>query len=336
MTPESRAPARLAIIGLGRIADAQLQALTFSKGWQLVGAADIDRGRRALLPAPVPFFPSAAALLDGVDADLVLVATPTPTHFALGCEVLSSGHDLLLEKPCCASASEFETLAELAQRHGRFFHVALHALHARDLHWYLDHRAALFPEAPDHVHCRFFDPYVDSGRLLPHALALGGSWQDSGINALAVVAKLLGDAQLGYAQLTLERSSRGAAVDGADDLHARVELAASGSASTRVTIETSWLHGLDSKTTALACSRNGTTVLLDHSGERVRVTRGGVVEQVVALGNGRPRLVNHYIGVLAEAREALARRRPNTAFARDIHRLLFAAAGAAHRGNPWH
>jgi len=73
--------------------------------------------------------------------------------------------------------------------------------------------------------------------------------------------------------------------------------------------------------------------LLDHSGERVDVYRGNRCIETALLANDRPRLVNHYLGVLADARQMLATGRTNLHFAAAIHRPLFAAT--AHRGTPW-
>jgi predicted dehydrogenase len=326
---------RLALVGLGHVAEAQLQALTLLDGWVLAGAADVDAGRRRLLSPEVPFFESVDALLAEVDADLVLVSTPTPTHHAVGMQVLASGRHLLLEKPCCGSDAEFEALQGLAAERGCFLHVALHSLHARDLRWFLARRPEFPPGAPDSIHCRFFDPYCSNGRLQPSARALGGSWQDSGINALAVAATLVE-----AASLRLQRARLDDSVDGCHDVCASVEFAVCDGRS-RVTIDTSWVENVDSKTTMLTWKAASTEVLLDHSRERVRVVRDGVAEAWVELAGEQPRLVNHYIGVFDDVRDALSRGRSNIAFARAIHELLFVAAREGEgegeaRGTPWH
>lgn len=324
---------RLALVGLGHVARAQLQALALLDGWVLAGAADVDAERRRLLSPEVPFFESVDALLAEVDADLVLVSTPTPTHYAIGMQVLASGRNLLLEKPCCGSGAEFEALQGLAAERGCFLHVALHSLHARDLRWFLARRSDFPPGVPDSIHCRFFDPYCSGGRLRPAARALGGSWQDSGINALAVVATLADTDSL-----QLRRPRFGEPADGCHDLRANVEFASRDGRSV-VTIDTSWVEGVDSKTTTLAWTAASTEVLLDHSRERVRAVRDGVAEAWVELAGEQPRLVNHYIGVFDDARDALSRGCSNIAFARAIHELLFAAAREGKRearGTPWH
>ncbi len=134
---------RLAIVGIGHVAEHQLQALATSSCWELVGAADVRAERRELLSPGLPCFGSAAELLREVQADMVLVSTPNRTHFELGKLVLEAGRNLLLEKPCCETPGQLEELIGTAQRTGALFSVALHAAHARDLRWFVEHRASL-------------------------------------------------------------------------------------------------------------------------------------------------------------------------------------------------
>lgn len=315
---------RLAIIGIGHVAEHQLEALATSPCWELVGAADLRAERRELLAPELPFFESAEELLREVQADMVLVSTPNRTHFELGKLVLEAGRNLLLEKPCCETPGQLEELVGTARRTGALFSVALHAAHARDLRWFVEHRASLALGELTAFHCGFFDPYIEDSVLSSAASSLGGSWFDSGINALSVIASLLPAARMLVADARFTRLK----VEGCADPQATVELLhwADG-ASGRGFIETNWTLGINRKTTRLFFGRTNSEVLLDHSNEKVEVYRAGRLLRTVDRATRWPRLVNHYHGVFAEAFEHLRSGRSNLEFAVPIHRLLFAALG---------
>lgn len=50
--------------------------------------------------------------------DLVIIASPTPTHFRIARALLKAGHNLLVEKPLCTSAGEARILERLAAARG--------------------------------------------------------------------------------------------------------------------------------------------------------------------------------------------------------------------------
>ena len=74
--------------------------------------------------------------------DAATVATPTPTHFAIGKFLLESGRHVLVEKPITENTADAEALATLAQERGLVlqvghierFNPALSALEARLAH----------------------------------------------------------------------------------------------------------------------------------------------------------------------------------------------------------
>jgi hypothetical protein len=76
--------------------------------------------------------------------------------------------------------------------------VALHASFALDLRWWLDHRGDFASDTGELVGfaAGFFDPLITDGTLAQSATSLGGSWFDSGINALSVIGKLMDPKQM--------------------------------------------------------------------------------------------------------------------------------------------
>ncbi|TWI65055.1 D-galactose 1-dehydrogenase [Desulfobotulus alkaliphilus] len=97
---------KIAIVGLGHIAQFQLDALGHLDDISLVGAHDVNLDQAKLLPASVRFYNTLDSLLTECEADLILVSTPNITHYRLGKQVLEYDRSLLLEKPCCQTEAE--------------------------------------------------------------------------------------------------------------------------------------------------------------------------------------------------------------------------------------
>lgn len=315
---------KIAILGLGHIAKFQIEALTHLDSISLVGAHDIQPDRAKILPESVRFYDSLDSFLTECAADLILVSTPNVTHYNLGKRVLEHGYSLLLEKPCCQTETEMTDLIETAQKHHQFFMVALHAAYARDVDWYLSqiNTGQLDYGSLSGFHIGFFDPYYENGKLNPSAQGLGGSWFDSGINALSVIGKLIEPAQL---TLVEGRMTRIASVPCSEVQGTAVFQYTVGDAVGHGMIETNWALGLNRKVTRLFYCAGNTWVTLHHSDETVFVHCNGRLILEKNLQNGLPRLTNHYINLFRDSMQRVHENNTNLDYAAPIHRLLFAA-----------
>lgn len=313
---------RIAICGVGHVAESQLQALARLPEWQIVGAADTRSERRRLLPEDVPFYRSLEALIAECDADIYLVSTPNETHYPIAMQVLSAGKNLLLEKPCCATEEQLERLVDKSTRHNVHLSVLLHAAHARDVEWFVDHEAELNLGPISSFECFFSDPYLIEGKLVDAAKSLGGAWFDSGINALSVVGRFLDPADLDIEHFTCDRSHT------LDFLitraHAFYQFGPPGARGAGK-IVTTWEAGVNQKRTILRYAKSNTAVILDHSAQRIEITRHGVARELVSCANENTRLVNHYISVFNDARWRFIHSRPNFSAAVPVHRVLFSS-----------
>jgi D-galactose 1-dehydrogenase len=318
------APLRLALIGIGHIAEHQLRAVALTPNWCLTAACDLRSERRALLPDNTPFYSLPEDLLRDTEVDLLLVSTPNVTHYEIGRKVLESGKNLLLEKPCCQTRKQMGELIGLAKERGLFFSVAMHASQAPDVIWFVENHASrgLYLADISGFESGFFDPLIQNGQLSSAAASLGDSWFDSGINALSVIGSLVPSTSLKVEEARLTHIP----VRDCRFPQASVSLSFStGSRHGRGTIETNWALGLNRKTTRLYFGDRRAEVLLDHSQETVVFFEDGREGSRIDLRNDRPRLVNHYIGVLNDAHARLERRSPNIDFAHSLHDLLFDA-----------
>jgi predicted dehydrogenase len=110
---------RVAVIGAGSFGRNHLRVLRQLETAQLVAVVDSDakRAQDAATQFECEAVPGLASLRGKVDA--AIVATPTITHAAIGCELLDYGIDVLVEKPISGALSEAQRLIDAAARNGR-------------------------------------------------------------------------------------------------------------------------------------------------------------------------------------------------------------------------
>lgn len=130
-SPETRAPVRLGIVGLGNFG--LLHAKTAAAIAEAELVALVDRNAESLKAAEsscpgVPAWTDLAEALEKADAEAWIVATSTASHAPLARMILEAGHSLLLEKPVAPNLGEarsVETAADSAEGRVMLGHVAL-------------------------------------------------------------------------------------------------------------------------------------------------------------------------------------------------------------------
>jgi len=116
---------RVAVIGAGAIARrGHLPALKLlEKGGlvETVAVVDIveESAKRVAKEFDIPrYFTDYREMLGAVEPDIVIICTPTPTHFNIAKDCIEHSH-LLIEKPLCIKLSEALTLRNLARKSNR-------------------------------------------------------------------------------------------------------------------------------------------------------------------------------------------------------------------------
>jgi predicted dehydrogenase len=114
---------RAAVIGAGVFGRHHLRVLSQSLNATLVGVVDADPERAAQAAAEhnCLTFATLGELKDNVDA--AIVAVPTALHAAVGCELLESGIDVLVEKPIAADLASARRLVDTAAKNERILQV---------------------------------------------------------------------------------------------------------------------------------------------------------------------------------------------------------------------
>lgn len=113
-------PVRLAVVGGGVMGTHHARVALRTPGVELVGLVEQDACRRRDLQSTIPEarYASVDELIEGVDFEAAVVATPTPTHATIASRLLRAGRHVLVEKPITATVAEGRCLAALAEECG--------------------------------------------------------------------------------------------------------------------------------------------------------------------------------------------------------------------------
>ena len=114
---------RVGVVGAGVFGSNHLRVIHSSQDASLSGVFDLDPGRsaEAARSAGCPVFSSLDELAQASDA--AVIATPTVTHSEIGCRLMESGLDVLVEKPIAHTLDAARNLVETARRTGRVLQV---------------------------------------------------------------------------------------------------------------------------------------------------------------------------------------------------------------------
>ncbi|MDD2731111.1 MAG: Gfo/Idh/MocA family oxidoreductase [Candidatus Portnoybacteria bacterium] len=285
------------LVGVGQIFPFHVEAIRNVLPDVEVFATDKKTGRRKAAERLGASFVSGKKL-DSVmgKIDVVIDCTPAKERLDVGLPALMRGKSLILEKPPAETLSQFDLLFQQAKDNKVLLYCSLHASFGREVIWL----AEQMKKEGEHLHYGqlveirsfFSDPYVKDGFVVS---PLGGSWFDSGINALSVIAKFVSGIEIVSANFF----NRIPAAQGllCRDSERKVHFTFTGG---KGEITTTWIFGEEMKHTLLKFRKNNkdTFVLLDHSTESVWVGLSEIrLKHLMDLRTDKPRLVNHYIGV---------------------------------------
>ena len=93
--------------------------LTAHPGFELLAVAERTEQRMHLDYPTIRSYPSVAELLTDSNLELVVVNTPSSTHFELASQAMRAGKHVLLEKPVATSVVQLQELLALAKQTGR-------------------------------------------------------------------------------------------------------------------------------------------------------------------------------------------------------------------------
>ena len=130
-------PITVGIVGLGRAGwTLHLEPILKLSGFKIVAVADplAERCQEAAALTGCEQFATIDQLLEKSDARLVIVATPTSTHYEDGLKVLKAGRHCVVEKPLALETAQADELVSLARERGLGLFVHHSHLHLPAYH----------------------------------------------------------------------------------------------------------------------------------------------------------------------------------------------------------
>jgi len=120
---EQRSPIRAGVVGVGYLGAFHAEKYALLADVALVGVVDANPARAQEIASRH----HSVAFADYRDligrVDCVSLAVPTPLHFAVACDFLAAGVDVLVEKPMTETVADGRALVALAEKHGRILQV---------------------------------------------------------------------------------------------------------------------------------------------------------------------------------------------------------------------
>jgi len=114
---------KVGLIGAGHMGRLHLKKLLASPLADLVGVVEPSPDKRESLQREFPIRVVASLPEILFEADAVILASPTATHFTIARKALSAGLDVLIEKPATESVAQTEELCDLARANDRILQV---------------------------------------------------------------------------------------------------------------------------------------------------------------------------------------------------------------------
>ncbi|WP_053960113.1 Gfo/Idh/MocA family protein [Sulfobacillus thermosulfidooxidans] len=111
---------RAALIGCGKIGQRHLQALVHQDAIDLVATVDVnlERAEAAAVAFDAMAFDQTDVMLDKVDIDAAIIATPSGLHRELAFRVLERGKHVMVEKPLALSYHDAKAIVDFAKHQG--------------------------------------------------------------------------------------------------------------------------------------------------------------------------------------------------------------------------
>jgi predicted dehydrogenase len=280
---------RILIVGLGEVAQSHLKALEQTPGADVVAGLDTAaKPEMTFRGHSVPLYRTLQDAAARHDPDVVVIATPTPSHAAVCAEIAGCfpGARILMEKPAADNLPDARhVLEDIANRQP--VDVAYHMAFSPEVTWGTQITQASAAElgVPVAAQASFADPYQDDFEAA--SSRLGNSWIDSGINALSVLSR--------FTEPAARRSLRRIGEVPHSVFEAHITCRA-GDSELDALILTSWHVTDPAKTTRIRYS-SGAELVMDHTAVAGYLMRDRRIAAVCGSDRAIPRRERHYLAL---------------------------------------
>jgi len=280
---------QILIAGLGEVAQTHLRVLEQTPGADVVAGLDIAaRPEMTFRGHTAPLYRTPEDAAAHHDPDVVVIATPTPTHATVCGQITACfpAARILVEKPAASDLrGARHVLMDIGSRQP--VDVAYHTAFAPEVSWGDETVRASADDlgSPVAVEAYFTDPHQDDFHATSQRL--GNSWLDSGINALSVLTR--------FVQPVKRSSLRRIGEPSRSVFEAHLICQAAGSELDAL-ILTSWHVNDRAKTTRIRYS-SGAELVMDHTAVAGYLTRNGRVAAIFGSDRTIPRRERHYLAL---------------------------------------
>ncbi len=287
----------IGIVGLGVISDFQIAALNnLSDRFKLITLCDKNKLNRKH-DVDAVFYSELSDLAKIDDLDAVVISTPNKNHYETALALIKMGKNVIVEKPATENVIQFEKLITESENHNTLLYSSYHAAFGSEVQWLKQNLARITSKYGKicAFDCLFSDPYLDSGKLLPTSKSLGGSWNDSGINAISILLDLFDEISLDKIIKTKIES-----LD-TNDIQSTAYLSFLSQWETgKGIINTNWTLNENSKSSCLYFEDKTTSLTINHSEQTVSVKNGKSEQLLYENKSSLNRLIIHYQGVFED------------------------------------
>jgi predicted dehydrogenase len=128
-------PARVGVVGLGRIFDLTVRGYRDNEDAQIVALCDRDPERLAARCEQIPDATGCTDLAEllALDLDVVEVLVPTPAHCDVVCAALEAGHHVNVQKPIANTLAEADRMLAARDAAGTYLRVMENFVHYEPL-----------------------------------------------------------------------------------------------------------------------------------------------------------------------------------------------------------
>lgn len=312
---------KIGIIGLGNIWKCQQKALKTVTNYEIKAVCDIDLNKQEEInDNEIAFYSDYKEMIKQEELDCILISTPPATHYEIIMNALSFPVNILVEKPIILDLDKLHDLYSI-DRQDKILMTAFHASFAEDVLWFKNNCLSMIREYGEilSIESYFYDPYVTDGSVLEKAIPLGGSWIDSGVNALSVIAQII----------DIERI-KSINVSKNVDYNSKIDTFSIGAykfeSNDKKTfyngyIKTDWTLNKNHKSTMITFSKNNTKLILNHSEQAVDIVIRDKKERLFE-ANRFERLQQHYINLFNDFSVHVNKHEDNKVLTLKIHELL--------------
>jgi predicted dehydrogenase len=278
---------KVVIIGIGMAGTAHARALEEVPDVALI--AGIDKGSRTLIfrGNEVPIYTSVFDMWSEkkLHPDVIVVATPTPTHAQVCGEVTEYYRhvSIIVEKPAADNLEDAQRIiCDIGDKQP--VAVAYHMAFSPVVDWALQEAAERAGEfgPPTAIESWGTDPY--QSELASAQARLGNSWIDSGINALSVIERFV---------KPVERTSLRQIGSSFRSVFEGTFICEADGQQLPATILTSWYSTAPSRWTRIRYS-SGAEIVMDHNAVAGYIRQDGEACAIFGSDGTMPRREAHY------------------------------------------